>query len=191
MTALPRHWKPYFQFAFCSGLRQGEQFALKPGDIDPSKGCLTISRAMTLGLDGQRIEGKTKNRFSRREIQLLPAMKSVLETQLAICKQLKAEYLFCTENGCRINHADLSTRVWQPPLIAAGISYRPMVQTRHSFATTALSLGENPLWIAHVMGHRDTDMIVRVYAKLIKIAVNNRDGGELSNLHSTMIGNCG
>src|SRR5665647_2312042 len=22
---MPDHWKPYFQFAFCSGLRQGEQ----------------------------------------------------------------------------------------------------------------------------------------------------------------------
>ncbi len=42
-----------------------------------------------------------------------------------------------------------------------------MIQTRHSFASTALSLGENPVWIAHVMGHRDTNMIIRVYTKFV------------------------
>lgn len=31
---LPEHWKPYFDFAFCSGLRPGEQIALKADDID-------------------------------------------------------------------------------------------------------------------------------------------------------------
>ncbi len=70
----------------------------------------------------------------------------------------------------------------------AVVPYRPMIQTRHSFATTALSLGENPLWIAHVMGHRDTDMIIKVYTKYLKNAVNNNDGKALNELYSGMIG---
>jgi integrase len=32
--ALPEHWRPYFDFAFCSGLRPGEQIGLKADDID-------------------------------------------------------------------------------------------------------------------------------------------------------------
>lgn len=32
--ALPPHWRSYFELAFRSGLRPGEQIGLKPGDID-------------------------------------------------------------------------------------------------------------------------------------------------------------
>ncbi len=55
-----------------------------------------------------------------------------------------------------------------------------MKQTRHSFATNALGCGENPLWIARVMGHRDTDMIIRVYSKYIENANGSQDGNNLN-----------
>lgn len=179
IQVLPDHWKPYFQFAFGSGIRQGEQFALKPNDINWSKGIIAIRRAMTLDEEGKRVEGSTKNKYSRRQVPLLPAMKSVLLEQQSVCEKLNSEYLFCTTAGNQLNHANLSNRVWRPALEKAEIPFRPMIQTRHSFATTALSLGENPLWIAHVMGHRDTDMIIRVYAKFVKDAAN-RDGCALN-----------
>jgi integrase len=62
INKLPDHWKPYFRFAFSSGLRQGEQIALKPRDIDWSKGFLHVRRAMTLDENGNKVEGMTKNR---------------------------------------------------------------------------------------------------------------------------------
>jgi integrase len=70
-----------------------------------------------------------------------------------------------------------------PTLKKAGLSYREMKQTRHSFATHALSCGENPLWIAKVMGHRDTDMIIRVYGKYIENAGRHEDGANLNGLY--------
>ena len=42
-----------------------------------------------------------------------------------------------------------------------------MKQTRHSFGTHHLSKGTNPLKIAKVMGHRDAEMILKVYGKYI------------------------
>jgi integrase len=39
-----------------------------------------------------------------------------------------------------------------------------------------MSFGENPLWIARVMGHRDTNMIIRVYSKYIEDACGSKDG---------------
>ncbi|MBU1417313.1 MAG: site-specific integrase [Proteobacteria bacterium] len=187
ISVLPKHWKPYFQFAFCSGLRQGEQMALKLKDIDWSKNTIQISRAMTLDEQGLRVEGKTKNKYSRRTLQLLPVMKEALLKQKKICEMLESKYLFCTTTGEQLNHANLSNRVWRPALKNADIQYRPMIQTRHSFATTALSLGENPLWIAHIMGHRDTDMIIKVYTKYLKNAVNNHDGKALNQIYSDAI----
>jgi integrase len=64
-----------------------------------------------------------------------------------------------------------------------------MIQTRHSFASTALSLGENPLWIAHVMGHRDTNMIIRVYTKFVGNATGTLDGNAVNAVHLKMVRN--
>jgi integrase len=67
-------------------------------------------------------------------------------------------------------------------------AYREMKQTRHSFATNALNCGENPLWIAKVMGHRDTDMIIKVYGKYIEDAGGRSDGSKLDGQYNGLIG---
>ena len=58
-----------------------------------------------------------------------------------------------------------------------------MKQTRHTFATIALSCGENPLWIAKVMGHRDTNMIIRTYSKYIEDAFGSKDGTMINSVY--------
>ena len=73
--------------------------------------------------------------------------------------------------------------IWIPALKKAGLDYREMKQTRHSFATNALSCDENPLWIARVMGHRDTDMIIRVYGKYIENFNGTQDGSHLNDFY--------
>ena len=62
------------------------------------------------------------------------------------------------------------------------LKIREMKQTRHTFATVALSCGENPLWIAKVMGHRNTDMIIRVYSKYIENAAGSEDGARFDQV---------
>ena len=42
-----------------------------------------------------------------------------------------------------------------------------MYQTRHTFATLMLSSGENPNWVAQMMGHTSTEMLFKRYAKFI------------------------
>jgi integrase len=44
---------------------------------------------------------------------------------------------------------------WIPALKKAGLKYRNPYQTRHTFASTLLSRGENQLWITQQMGHKD------------------------------------
>ena len=50
---LPDHWIPYFDTAFKIGLRQGEQIALRPSDIDWKNGLLHIKRAITRDENGR------------------------------------------------------------------------------------------------------------------------------------------
>lgn len=186
---LADHWKPYFRFAFCAGLRPGEQIAIRSEDIDWKKGLLSIRRAMTLDEDGKKVMGTTKNRYSRRTIKLIPVMLNALEEQKQIHDRFKSEYFFCTTTGAQVNVHNLRNRVWIPALRDAGLQFREMKQTRHSFATIALSCGENPLWIASVMGHRNTDMIIKVYSKYIEKARGAADGGLLNSTLLSSKGN--
>ena len=71
--------------------------------------------------------------------------------------------------------SNVRIRVWIPALERAGVEYREMKQTRHSFATYHLSQGKNPLHIANVMGHRNAEMVIKVYSKYVDDAVGIDD----------------
>ena len=177
---LPDHWKPYFDTAFKIGLRQGEQLAIRPADIDWTKDMLRIKRAITRNENGKIMVGRTKNKYSRRTIKLIPVMRDALKNQKNIYDRFKGEYFFCSPTGNMIDTSNLRRDVWNPVFEKTGLEYREMKQTRHSFATNALSCGENPLWIARVLGHRDTDMVIRVYGKYIENAMGCQDGENLN-----------
>jgi len=134
-------------------------------------------------IENHRKIAKLKNRYSRRTIRLLPVMRSTLEEQNKIYDTIQGNLFFSSPTGAMVDTSHLRKRVWKPALKKAGLDYREMKQTRHSFATNALSCGENPLWIARVMGHRDTDMIIRVYGKYIENFNGTRDGNNLNDFY--------
>lgn len=183
---LPAHWQPYFDFAFRSGLRPGEQIGLRLDDIDWENRVLHVKRAITLDEYGKKVEGRTKNKYSRRSIKLTEAMLQPLRRQKAISEAFKSAYLFCTENGYAVDLSNLQKKVWTPALNKAHVPVREMRQTRHSFATNALIHGENPLWIAKVMGHRNTNMIINVYMKLIENTKETTDGLALAKAYENV-----
>lgn len=108
------------------------------------------------------MEGTTKNKYGRRRIKLTEAMLDPLRRQREVHDGFGGEYFFCSQKGGRVDLSNLQKKVWIPVLRKAGVTFREMRQTRHSFATNALIYGENPLWIAKVMGHRNTNMIINV-----------------------------
>ena len=115
-------------------------------------------------------------------------MLGALKTQKKIYDQFGGDYFFCSANGKQIHPSNLRRRIWIPALEEAGLEVREMKQTRHSFATISLSSGKNPLWIAKVMGHRNTDMVIKVYAKYVE----ETDGAEAdANLDDTHEGSKG
>jgi integrase len=177
------HWKPYFDFAFCCGPRPGEQMAIMDEDIDWENRRLHIQRDITMGEDGKRCEGNTKNDYSDRLIDLTDAMHDALTRQKEIHDKVGGKYFFCTEKGGDIYYSNLRTDVWKPALERANLKYRSMGQTRHTFATTALSFGENPLWIASVMGHCDAEMVIKTYTRLVRDIKGTTDGSNLNDAY--------
>jgi integrase len=77
----------------------------------------------------------------------------------------KGKYIFLTKDGERMNPDYLRNQVWKPALKKAGLKYRTPYQTRHTFATLALSQGEDIGWVQNMLGHSSLQMIfTRYYA---------------------------
>jgi len=43
------------------------------------------------------------------------------------------------------------------------LRYRNLYQTRHTYASILLTAGEDPMWVAQQMGHKDWGMIRKIY----------------------------
>ena len=71
-------------------------------------------------------------------------------------------------------------KAWKDHLSAFHIRYRPLYATRHTFASLALAAGENPLWIAQVMGHSRPDQLFLRYGSPLDGEI--RDGKKLEGL---------
>jgi integrase len=70
--------------------------------------------------------------------------------------------------------------VWKPALTRAKVRTRPLYQTRHTFATLALSSGEKVGWVADMLGHTTTEMVIRHYHKFIP-NLTRQDGSALAS----------
>jgi len=59
-------------------------------------------------------------------------------------------------------------RPWKHILKCSKVRYRNPYQTRHTYASQLLSGGENILYIAQQMGHKNTEMVMRHYARWVE-----------------------
>jgi integrase len=71
----------------------------------------------------------------------------------------------------------LRKNAWSKGLTKAGIEYRPIIQTRHTFATMMISAGENLGWVQKMMGHSSLKMITDKYFSYIPNMTHN-DGSK-------------
>lgn len=139
-----------------TGLRSGEVIGLRWGDVDDPPSRLSIRRAVRVGR-----EKRTKTRSGERLVDLLPAARAVLRV-----RDRPEAPVFRNPNTGEQWHEDRGlARAFRKACAAAEVRYRYPYQLRHTFASWALSSGENPLWVAKQMGHKDVTMIFKVYGK--------------------------
>ena len=166
---LPDQAANLFQFAFWTGLRTSELIALEWGDIDSVRGVIWVRRAKVRG------ELKPpKTEAGIREVKLLPAAVAALKAQKTHTFMTGQE-VFHNPRTSAPWEGDGAIRktAWVYALRKAGVRYRRPYQTRHTYASMMLTAGENPVWVATQMGHRDWSMIIRVYGRWIPEADPN------------------
>ena len=161
--ALPQQGKNFVQFALWTGLRTSELIALEWSDIDWIKGFIRVRRASV-----NKITKVPKTKSGERDVKILPPALEALTSQKQF-SFLAGSRIF---NNPRTNtpwetDGQIRKTMWQPALKKAGVLYRIPYQLRHTYASTLLTAGENPMWVAQQMGHKDWGMIRKRYGRWI------------------------
>lgn len=154
-------YRNYYQVRFFTGMRTGEIDGLKWEHVDFEKREILVRETL--------INGKTeytKTDGSQREIPMFGPVYDALKAQHEATGKL-SKFVFCNRLGEPLDHNNVTKRVWYPLLQALNLKKRRPYQTRHTAATLLLASGENPEWVARVLGHSSTEMLFKVYSRFI------------------------
>jgi len=164
-------YRPFFVTAFFTGMRAGEMSALKWSNIDFDR---RIIKVVETRVEGE--EGRPKTQSSYRDITMLPMVYEALKKQ-ELKTRLRSKYVFLNPENKPIEITTLRKNAWSKGLKNAGIEYRPIIQTRHTFATMMISAGENLGWVMKMMGHASLKMITDKYFSYIP-NMTHQDGSK-------------
>lgn len=154
-----------YQYLLFTGVRLSEYMGLEWDDIDFKKKTQHIRRALVMGA-----EKGTKTKASKRETHLLPMAIQALEDQKQYTwfnKSKQPKVFRRISDGKRMFDYEHISRPWKTLLSRLKIRYRTPYQMRHTFASQLLSDGENPHFVAKLLGHKTVEMVYRVYGRWI------------------------
>ena len=156
----------YCQFNLGTGLRTSEMIGLAWGDVDFVAGTVRVRRAVVMG----KVKAP-KTDAGARVVALSPPALDALRAQKAHTF-LTGDRVFHNPGTGEAWRSDRAVRVrFKTLLQRAGVRYRYPYQMRHTFASIALSAGENVMWVSKQMGHRDTVITLKTYSRWIPSVV--------------------
>ncbi len=173
MTWAYRPYRDFFEVAFLTGLRTGELLGLQFQDFNLEENLIRITRTLYNGMIDS-----PKSVASEREIPLTRPVREIYHMRLRENEE-ESPWFFYSFKGGVISRQTLR-RKWTAILGVFGIEHRPMYATRHTYASLSLAAGEDPLWVAEMMGHSRPDQLFLKYASFIKGLKD--DGQKLAEL---------
>lgn len=175
-------YREFFVTAFFTGMRAGEMSVLKWSNIDFDRRIIKVVETRVYGE-----EGRPKTNSSYRDISMLPMVYDALKKQEPKTR-LRSKYVFLNPEDKPIEIETLRKNAWSKGLTKAGIEYRPIIQTRHTFATMMISAGENLGWVQKMMGHSSLKMITDKYFSYIPNMTHN-DGSKFLEEYGKKVDN--
>src|ERR1700730_7523662 len=99
---------------------------------------------------------------SFRYVQMLPRVREELLKQRDRVK-LRSEFVFPNRAWKALNVNWVTKTLWPRLVERADVPYRPLMPTRHTYATLMLQKGAPIDWLQKQMGHRNLTMLIRHY----------------------------
>ncbi|MDB5094534.1 MAG: integrase family protein [Candidatus Eremiobacteraeota bacterium] len=165
-----------------NGLREGEAFGLKPGDVDLDAGTVRIARQLQ-----ERKGGLFETLPKGGKIATIP-LAPILHEPLRVLLEERAKkkkpavpYLFTSEKGRALRRSVFLRKVWHPFCKTHKLPYMVPHQFRHTTATLLKVLGV-PVEVAReILRHASIETTASVYQD--EIPALQRDAlGKLSDL---------
>lgn len=155
---------PMYQFWLNTGLRPGELQALEWQHIDLEKAVARIEQNQVVG-----VIKAPKTAAGKRSVDLNAEAIEALKAQKPI-SALRGKRVFLNHSTLEPWTTDAQVRKnsWLPLMKRSGIEYRNPYQIRHTYASTLLTAGANPWYVASQLGHEDVEMVFRTYGKFIR-----------------------
>ena len=152
----------FLAISFYTGARTGEVLALNWNDIHLDEGYISITKSLRKG-----IIGLPKTKSSVRDVPIFDALMPYLKEHM---RNSKSIMLFVNpRTGNKFYKSAKLTPYWKELLEECNLEYRIIYSTRHTFISSMLKNSDlSMLDIAQIVGHSNTEMIVRNYAKFIK-----------------------
>jgi len=164
LANIPDKIKAFFAIGFFTGLRTGEITALRYSDIDLKNKVIKVNKTRNKG-----IESTPKTLSSFRNVEILDVLFPYLETHINNYKKENDDYVFLTKfKKPYYSATKISVTYWQKVLDKLNLKYRNLYQMRHTFASIMINSGEDILWVANMLGHKNANITLQVYAKYIK-----------------------
>lgn len=166
-----------FQFAFYTGMRPSEYIALRWDSIDWTEFKAKVERSRVMGISREEL----KTRAGRRLVELRRGAVEALVAQKQHTFLAGGLIFHDPATGEGWDNTQRLSLFWSEMIKKGKVRYRNPYQTRHTFASTLLSTGSNPMYVAKQMGHADTTMITRTYGRWLE-----QEGGVLPDLYLKM-----
>lgn len=163
---------PAIAIACCTGLRAGELLGLQWGDVDLAGKRLHVQRAMRRVRGQGKVCGPPKTASSVRVVRMMADVVPFFEQQRRWQRDITGYWpaneapLFTQHMGGPLDHSNLY-RAFVAVLDELGLPRIRFHDSRHSFATWALSAGVPVKVVSEALGHANPTITMTVYQHVL------------------------
>lgn len=159
-AAMPARWRTSVLLMGWCGLRRGELFELRRGDVDLDAGTIAVSRAVTYR-DGEFRVDTPKTTAGVRTVVVPPHIRPALKTHLSRhTGRHNDALLFSTADGGHVGEWDYR-KVFNPARAKIGKPELRVHDLRHAGAVLAAQSGATVAELMHRIGHTTPSMALK------------------------------
>ena len=156
-------YRTLFMVACMTGLRQGELFGLKWGDILWEPNQIHVQRTYN-----NRAWYRPKSKYSNRKVDIGKTVVSRLKQWKLACPPNTLDLVFPNQSGGPLDRSYILKNYFWPSLEAAGLPKIRFHDLRHSYASLLIDQGENIKYIQKQLGHSKPTVTLDIYAHLFE-----------------------
>lgn len=171
-----RFYYVLFHLLAFTGMRQGEARALRWSDIDFKENTISITKTVTMDINGKTIIGNTpKTKSSHRVIKMDSNTANILKHYRDECRDYYSKrgklfdfiesFVFADGKGSFISSCQLR-KYLNRYIKRSGVTPITVHGLRHTYVSLMIEAGIQPIEIAHNVGHGDLKMIMSVYDEM-------------------------